>query len=281
LVREKEGTAMKRMRTTVVPVVSATVWLLLGCNDQQDGRMPTDPALDARDVQASFSRDGDDDNDGGGSKFRLFGSARMTEDPENPDNVVLEIVTPISGDVNSTGNGAIRELKHVKIWELDHMLTFHRAFVAPHSCATGSPRVILLIDSDGDGDRDFTANGHVRPPYTGCETSNPTPSSGGASPSTLLWRFEDVTDEQQRWEITPGGRVPGIPTFPFVTWDALETAVSNAFPDHRVLAGGIVEDFNTSPPGKTLYDLVTIYDLTLGTRGQEHAKRRGRDDDRH
>jgi hypothetical protein len=271
---------MKSMRMIgTVLVLPVTVGLALGCNDR-GGRTPTDPALDVANGQASFSRGGDDgDNDGGGSRFRLFGSARMTEDPENPDNVVLEIVTAISGDVNSTGNGAIRDLKHVKIWELDHMLNFHRAFVAPHSCATGSPRIILLVDSDGDGDRDFTANGHVRPPYTGCETMAPTPSSGGgASPSTLLWRFEDVTDEQLRWEITPGGRVPGIPTFPFVTWDALETAVSNAFPRHRVLAGGIVEDFNTSPPGKAFYDLVTIYDLTLGTKGQENAKRRGRDD---
>jgi hypothetical protein len=269
---------MRQMQTIgTVLVLPVTVWLALGCNDR-GGRTPTDPALEVGDAQASFSRNGDDDNDGGGSKFRLFGSGRMTEDPENPDNVVLEIVTPLSADVNSTGNGAIRELKHVKIWELDHMLSFHRAFVAPHTCATGSPRVILLIDSDGDGDRDFTANGHVRPPYTGCETTAPTPSNGRSSPSTLLWRFEDVTDEQLRWEITPGGRVPGIPTFPFVNWDALETAVSTAFPNHRVLAGGIVEDYNTSPAGKAYYDLVTIYDLTLGTKGQESAKRRGRDD---
>jgi hypothetical protein len=150
--------------------------------------------------------------------------------------------------------------------------------VAPHSCGGGSPRIILLIDADGDGDRDFSANGHVRPgplnSFASCETSTPTANEGGPFTSTLLWRFEDVTDEQTRWEIT-GGTVPGFPAFPGATWDQLEALVHAAFPNHRVLQGRMLEDFNNTGPGVSYYDLVTIFDLTLGTEGDWQPERRG------
>jgi hypothetical protein len=269
---------MKAMQAIgTVSVLTVTVLVALGCNDRS--QTPTEPAMNA---QASLDRDTDGrGNDGSGSAFRLFGNARMTRDPENPSNVVLEVrSTP-----QFTASGASRRLR-VKLWQLDHQLNFHRAFVAPHSCGGGSPRIQLLVDADGDGKfnqaprgRDFVAHGHVRPPTEACETGTPTPSSGGPSPSTLVWRFEDLTDELPRWEVTPGGAVAGIPVFPFTPWDAFETAVSGAFPNHRILDGRLVEDFSTKPPGLAYYDLITIFDLTLGTRGQVSANRNDRDSD--
>jgi hypothetical protein len=263
---------MKAMRTIGTAVVLAvTAGFALACNDR--GRTPTDPALDAQGGQASFDQDSDGrGNDGTGSAFKLFGNARMVRDPENPDNVVLRVVSD-----GLTPVGASRNFKRLKIWELDHQLSYRRAFVAPHSCAGGSPRIVLFVDSDGDGDRDFSANGHVRPPFAGCETSAPN-ASPNPNESTLLWRFEDATDEQTRWEIT-GGTVPGFPAFPGATWDVLERLISTAFPKHQILRGILLEDFNPTPPGISYYDLITIYDLTLGTRGQVSANRNDGDRD--
>jgi hypothetical protein len=282
---------MKAMRTIgTVVVLSVTAGLVLACNDR--GRTPTDPALDARGGQASFDHDSDGGgrgDDGSGSAFKLFGNAQMVRDPENPSNVVLRLVTVPAPAF--TAAGAERRLR-VKIWQLDHQLNFHRAFVAPNTCDGGSPRVQLLIDADGDGKfrpppagPDFVAHGHVRPPFAACETSMPTPSSGrGPSPSTLMWRFEDLTDEQIRWEITPGINIPGfgvigpIGSAGAVNWDALEQAVGTAFPNHRVIRGILVEDFNATA-GVAYYDLITIFDLTLGTRGQVSANRNEGDKD--
>ena len=217
-----------------------------------------------------------------GSTFKLFGDARLTRDPENPTNIVLRIVND-----GGTPAGAYRDLHHVKIWQLDHQLNFKWAFVAPHSCGGGSPRIILLIDANGDGKfeqfpngPDFAAAGHVRPPYAGCETSVPTPSNG-PSLSTLLWRFEDLTDELIRWEVLPSNAItPAIGPIGgagAVNWDALEAAISAAFPDHRVMRGTFLEDFNPTP-GVAYYDLITIFDLTLGTEGQVTPLRSQRDE---
>src|SRR5688572_30317371 len=81
-----------------------------------------------------------------GSAFKLFGAAAMVPDPENEQNIVLRVVSD-----GGTPVGAYRDLRNVKIWHLDHQLSFLRAFVAPHTCGGGSPRIILFIDADGDG----------------------------------------------------------------------------------------------------------------------------------
>jgi len=111
----------------------------------------------------------------------------------------------------------------------------------------------------------------VRPPFAACETSAPTANNGGAAPSTLIWRFEDLTDEQTRWEIT-GNTVTGFPPYPGPNWDAFEQIISTAFPRHEVLEAIFLEDFNPTP-GVAYYDLITVHDLTLGTRGQWQPER--------
>jgi hypothetical protein len=266
-----------------IVIVPAIICAAAGCSDKSRDRSPT--GVSAAGVPVGLAADQSSDNDGSGSNFKIFGDARLTRDPENPTNVVLQVNT----DADFNAAGAFRKLHNVQLWQLDHQLNFRYAFVAPHSCGGGSPRVILLIDADGDGrfdqapnGPDFALNGQVNPPaFAECPTSVPTPNNGGANPSTLVWHFEDVTDELTRWEITPGSvvpTIPGFPPYPGPNWDLMEQVVSAAFPNHRVLEAIFLEDFNNTPPGIAYYDLITVLDLTLGTRGQVQPERGNRDD---
>jgi hypothetical protein len=247
--------------------------LLLSCDDNRKPA-PTEANLDETNKS---------ENLGEGNRFQTFGTgtAEITRDPENGTNVVLRFEIGAGEFV-----GVSRDLRRVQVRQLDHQLNFHRAFVAPHTCGGGSPRMQVAIDSDGDGDFDFNGHGHVRPgptnSFADCETSTPTGAPNAPSISTLLWRFEDLTDEQRRWEVTPATAVPppfgpigpagGANTF---TWDMFEAAIHGAFPNHRVLRVSLVED---ASPGVTYYDLVTGFDLTLGTEGQWQPERRGQND---
>jgi hypothetical protein len=255
---------MRRLLTTVILVP-----LLFSCDSKNSAPTETD---------ASFDESRRAENIGEGNRFKLIGNAEITRDPENPTNIVLKVV---SSGAPFPAAGVERDLKRVQLWQLDHQLNFKWAFVAPHTCGGGSPRIQLAIDSDGDGDRDFTAHGHIRPPHNACETSTPVPNEGGPAPSALLWRFDDLTDELGRWEITPGSIMTNppisLPAFPYAQWDVFEQVVSAAFPNHRVLNARFLEDFNPTP-GTAYYDLITVFDLTLGTEGQWQPERRGQDD---
>lgn len=261
-------------------IVPAIIFTAGACSDKAGDRTPT--GVSTLGVPVGVAADQSFENEGSGSNFKIFGDARLTHDPENPTNVVLQV----NSDAQFNAAGASRRLHNVQLWQLDHQLNFKYAFVASHSCGGGSPRLILLIDADGNREfeqfpngPDFALNGHANPPSTtGCPTSVPTANNGGPSPSTLLWRFEDLTDELPRWEVTPGNAVPGFPGFPGPNWDALEQLISTVFPNHRVLQAIFLEDFNNTPPGTAYYDLITVLDLTLGTRGQVGPERGDRDD---
>ncbi len=38
----------------------------------------------------------------------------------------------------------------------------------------------------------------------------------------------------------------------FVNWDVLEAAIAAAFPNHRIVRGMLLEDFNNTPAGRLL-----------------------------
>src|SRR5688572_32043757 len=106
-------------------------------------------------------------------------------DPENPTNDTISIDT--TGGVVGL---AFRNLPPgIKITALDNHLDL-KYFFESRSCAAGSPRVTLLIDSDGDGDFNFAAHGHVNPPaFAACLAE--------------MWIYENLTDNLKRWETTP------------------------------------------------------------------------------
>ena len=58
----------------------------------------------------------------------------------------------------------------------------------------------------------------------------------------------------------------GNPVFPFSPWDTLEAAITTQFPNHKILAGFLVDDscsFHPPACGKAHYDLLTIENRTL------------------
>jgi hypothetical protein len=200
-----------------------------------------------------------------GHKFELLGVMMRDTDPENSvgnpggsgggvggNEVISADMTP---EVVAL---AFRNLPPgVKITAFENQLGFKHYFVAPRSCSGGSPRLTLLIDADGDGtfdqsSGDFAAHGHPAP-FQLCP------------PNT--WKYEDLTDNIGRWEVTPGGAAgPTVPVFPFVPWDTLEAAVMAVAPNHKVFAGFLVDDscsFSPAACGKAYYDLVTIENRTL------------------
>jgi hypothetical protein len=196
-----------------------------------------------------------------GHKFELFGVMVQDTDPENAvggsggsgggiggNETISATMTPTSVAL------AYRDLPPgIKITALTNQLGLKYYFTAPRSCGGGSPRITLLVDAEGDGDTDFAAHGHVNPPvYAGCVMDK--------------WKYEDLADDLPRWEVTPGGAVPGIPVFPFTPWKAFAAAVTAAFPNHKITAGFLVDDscsFFPAACGKAYYDLVTIENRTL------------------
>ena len=250
--------------------------------------------LTALTVSSSAIIADDNDND---HRFLLGGTAQKAQDPENYANDVIRIdtTTPIGQcappDFLNCPRGTVSRSLNVKIDKLDHMLEFKSYFVAPKTCNAGIPRLTLLIDADGDGDfqqtspefptsPDFAAHGHVQP-FTPCP------------PNT--WKYDDLTDNLPRWEITPGtsAGVLGLPTFPFALWDTFETAVNRVFPNHNVCSGFLIDANETSPgqQGIAYYDVITIGRATYANHrdiagrgsvpgcGRRHGDRDHDDDD--
>jgi len=183
--------------------------------------------------------------------FRLIGPAKDTIDPQNSYNEVISFDTATDPSAVPMAFRAFGD--HVKIHWFTDMIEMKYYFVG-RSCGGGSPRIVLLVDANGDGKfdqttGDFAANGHVNPPTTvGCRTGQ--------------WVYEDFTDNGNRWEITPGNAVPDLPNrLPYFTWTELITAVNADFPNHRILAGFLVEDSQSFTPGDqgcAYYDLLSI-----------------------
>jgi len=199
-----------------------------------------------------------------GHKFELFGSMIMDTDPENA-----------SGNSGNSGGGAggnetisavtapgamavaYRSLPPgIDVRSLTNQIGLKYYFVAPRTCFAGSPRITLLIDSDGDGDTDFAAHGHVNPGgnFTACVANK--------------WKYEDLTDDLPRWEVT-GASIPGIVPNVYMPWKPFAAAIAAARPFHKVRAGFLLdgESCQFAPSGatcgKAYYDLLTLENRTL------------------
>lgn len=196
---------------------------------------------------------------GMGHKFELIGAMVDAKDPENPTNDTISLTA-------TTVGLAFRNLPPgIKIAALDNQLGLKYFFVGARSCFGGSPRITLLVDSDGDGSFDFAAHGHVNPPLF-----------GGCPPNQ--WVYENLTDNLKRWETTPATILTPAPCGPVggpttCTWEELEARITLQFPNHRIFAGFLLDgescSFFADPSaapfacGQAHYDLVTIENRTL------------------
>jgi hypothetical protein len=220
-------------------------WALLVTSTVVFGAVRTAGADDHR------HRGRNDPDDG----FLLGGTAALDRDPENPVNTVIRIrtdVAPFFGTVSRRAN--------VPVDRLDNMLELKAWFTAPMSCAGGSPRIQLAIDSDGDGQSDGNAFGYFGPPpnFTACPTET--------------WLYEDLTgagdvaitapplfpstgrttpNEELEWDLTQFGGAF------YNTWSEVETFFS-AMPSHRVCSVALVADtFLPIMSGTSYYDLLS------------------------
>jgi hypothetical protein len=239
-----------KSRDLVLPLFLSSI-LTLACSDSTGNGAPTESSNGSQPEGASFAPGAKEELPGLGHKFRLLFAMMDNQDPQNPTNDVISVLT-----TPTTIGVALRDLPPgIKISALDTQLGFKYYFVG-RSCGGGSPRMTLRVDANGDGrfdqaSGDFAAHGHPNP-FTGCPMNE--------------WVYENLTDPGPRWEVTPGGSVPDIPVFPFSSWDALEAAVTTAFPNHRVISGALVDDscsFFAASCGQAYYDLVTVENRTL------------------
>ncbi len=103
------------------------------------------------------------------------------------------------------------------------------------------------------------------------------PAFGFSGCEAAKWKFEDLTDDQPRWDLSKlvarGLTLPPGSAF-VVPWTVAVAAVE-AFPNHKVLSGALVDDTfpNSSSTagspngvGHAFYDLVTVDNRTLENR---------------
>ena len=260
-------------RTTVLPLVTVLSLVHSAANAQllQDPAsvLPTSPTLVngiltiGDTVYQPDEASTQEELPGLGHKFELLGVMERDTDPENKYGRSGQAGGGAGGNelISATMTPGARALAYrslgsgIDVWALTNQLGLKYYFEAPRSCGGGSPRVTLLIDSNGDGGFDFAAHGHVNPPAT-----------AGCVPNK--WKYEDLSDDLGRWEITPGTAATalGLPTYPYSPWRVFAGALTTTFPNHKVLAGFLVDDscsFFPAACGKAYYDLVTIENRTL------------------
>lgn len=270
------------IKTALLCAVVASI--TVSCHDGASGRSPTEPALDARQTEPSFDRDGDDNGDDD-RRFFLTGTARHDRDPENPRNEVIRLTSAFDPlDPGAAQFGAIARVfrRKVKVWDLDNQLSVRHRFQAPHSCGVGSPRMALAIDRDGDGDSDGNAFGYfgLSPNFLACP------------PET--WWSEDFTGAGDplisATALFPSANPPGVPGAPgpepneelewdltqfggsfYNTWSQVE-AFFAAHPNHRVCAARYVEDLG-APPGTGHVDLIVMGDAVWDGREDTAGRR--------
>ena len=189
---------------------------------------------------------------GMGHKFQLLFGMDNAQDPRNPTNDTIAVVTS-----PTVIGAAVRDLPPgIKIAALTDQIQLKYLFPElPRTCAGGSPRFQLAVDTDGDGRSNGNAFGYVgHAPF-------------GAGCVTGTWDFIDMAnldDPVGRWDLTQFA----APCAFTCTWSQVVTFF-NLFPAHQVLSGSLVDDsgsFAAGAVGLAHYDLITIENRTLENR---------------
>lgn len=174
-----------------------------------------------------------------GAAWFLFGTAQEDVDPENRRNDVVTWDTDVTD--TSFGSGVRRFVAFgTKVPWLDNQLEVKYHYVG-RTCAAGSTRFQLGVDTDGDGKANGNAFG-----YVGDQ------AFGGGCPSGS-WVYEDMTNDAPKWDLSQfGGGMTN-------TWDQVETFFA-AFPDHQVRRIWIIDDaqsFSEDVKGCAYIDLTS------------------------
>lgn len=262
----------KSSKTTRIFLFTAILlgWSLLSSNanaqslpawvDQlllHNSTITADPTLTAPEAQ------------GLGLKFELMFSMMNDQDPQNPDNDTISVVTTAGTFAMPGAIGvAVRNmLPNAKIETLTNMLSLKYFFVSPRTCEGDSPRIQLFINP-GDGTQPHNAFGHI----------GDKPFGGGCLPD--MWVYEDMTDAVPKWDLS---QFAGSNAFCTAgnsmtcTWQQVVAFFDTVYPNHVVLSGGIYDDscsvsLSFSPQfaplscGKAYYDLLTVENRTLENR---------------
>jgi hypothetical protein len=175
-------------------------------------------------------------------KYQFFGTADKGKDPTGvkPTNHTI-----VMNESAPTDFGIAERFLNVKVDTLDDHIALDYYFV-DRTCAGGSPRIQLSVDTDGDGDHDGNMFG-----YLGDK------AFGGGCPSNV-WVHEDMTNSAPKWDLTQlGGGMS-------MTWDAAEAHVSTTYPLHNVRTGAVVDDSQSFAPTAT--GVVHFDNLEIGNR---------------
>jgi hypothetical protein len=222
-----------------------------------DSAITADPTLTAPEAQ------------GLGLKFELLFSMMNDQDPQNPDNDTISVVTTPGTFANPGAIGAaVRNmLPNAKIETLTNMINIKYFFVSPRTCQGDSPRFQLLIDP-GDGTGPHNAFGHI----------GDKPFGGGCTMDA--WVFEDMTDAVPKWDLSQfagSGAFCTAANPMLCTWRQVVAFFDAVHPNHQVLSGGVFDDscsvslsftptFAPLSCGTAFYDLITIENRTLENR---------------
>jgi hypothetical protein len=182
-------------------------------------------------------------NNGGSCTFQLGGAMKDNQDPTNASNEVISVDT--TGGAIGTASLTLPTGK--KATDLDNQVSLDYHFVG-RTCAGGSPRIQLAIDTDGDGDFDKNAFGYVG-----------NQAFGGGCPADS-WQHNDLTDDVPRWDLSQLG---GSMT---LTWDQMETFLATTFPNYQILSATLADDsagFAPTAAGKAYYDNLTVGNCVL------------------
>lgn len=181
-----------------------------------------------------------------GHKFELLFAMRDDDDPLNLTNDVISVFTTTEYPAG-IGVAFRNTPPGFKIGALTDQLQL-KYYFPERSCGGGSPRIQIAIDTDGDGASNGNAFGYVG--HTGF----------GGGCLTGVWDFVDMTDTVlARWDLTQFG-------LNYHNWQTAVTAISTAFPNHKVKSGSLVDDscsFNPPSCGQAYYDLLTFENRTL------------------
>jgi len=181
-----------------------------------------------------------------GGKFKLFGTAARSRDPNNPYN---EVVSFDTNDPNAVAGAYKKFGDHVKINTLTDMLDVKYLYVG-RTCGGGSTRVQLGISKNGDGHFDGNAFGYLGDkPF------------GGAC-ATGTWTYEDMTDGAQKWDLSQLG---GTMT---MSWPQVVAFLNTVYPNHQVLDYVLVDDSGSFFPadrGCAYFDLFSAGARTFST----------------